>query len=135
MDLPDGLYRYIERLSARYPRIAEIWLLGSRCTGFLVSENSDWDLLAFADVGTLDTMRLDQGVREPGMDLLVVTDGNCFEQPWIEEGYRVPKRAYLSAWGWKRYSECRAGYSGRDGNTAEAVMVWAAGRTISARIG
>jgi hypothetical protein len=89
VDLPDHLCRYINRLSERYPGVAEIWLLGSRCTGSPVRESSDWDLLAFADQGTLDAMRHDPNVRELGMDLLVVTDGDCFEQPWIEEGYQI----------------------------------------------
>jgi predicted nucleotidyltransferase len=104
VDLPDRLCRYINRLSERYPGVAEIWLLGSRCTGSPVRESSDWDPLAFADLDTLDAMRRDLDVREPDMDLLVVTDGDCFEQPWIEDGYQIPKRAYLSSWGWKGMS-------------------------------
>jgi hypothetical protein len=85
-EVPDRLGRYVEYLRTSYPQITEIWLMGSRCTGANVHEGSDWDLLAFADAGTLDSMRLDRRVREPRMDLLVVTDGDCFEQPWIEEG-------------------------------------------------
>jgi len=43
-------------------------------------------------------MQGDSDVRAPGIDLLVVIDGDRFEQPWIDEGEIGPKFGYLDVW-------------------------------------
>ncbi len=87
---------YIDLLNGRYRSISSVWLVGSRanCTE---RPESDWDLLVFADNDSFDAMRGDADLRAPGIDLLVVTDGDQFEQPWIDEGYTIAKFGYLSA--------------------------------------
>jgi hypothetical protein len=77
--------RYIDLLASRYHSISSIWLMGSRASSTEPAE-SDWDLLAFADGNTLGEMQGDSEVRVPGIDLLVVIDGDRFELPWIDEG-------------------------------------------------
>jgi hypothetical protein len=115
---------YIDLLNGRYQSVSSIWLIGSRasCTE---RPESDWDLLVFADYDCLAAMRGDAGMRAPGIDLLVVTDGDRFEQPWIDEGYTVAKFGYLSNWRWAKTSQTEADYhDSRRQKVVPAVKLW-----------
>lgn len=76
---------YVAELVAAYPSIREVWLYGSRANG-TAREKSDWDYLAFADAATLAALRRETRFDREGIDLMVVTDGVRFEQPWIDPG-------------------------------------------------
>jgi predicted nucleotidyltransferase len=118
---------YIHLLSSRYHSVSSIWLIGSRasCTE---QPESDWDLLVFADTDSLVRMRADAGLHALGIDLLVVTDGDRFEQPWIEDGYTVAKFGYLTTWLWKQTSQTEAEYlSSRRQELVPAVRLWPRG--------
>ena len=91
--------QYIEMLVEKYPEIQAIWLIGSRAND---QENpeSDWDYLVFADRNLLEILRVDTDLHEPDIDLLVVYDGNSFEEPWTEEGEKQ-KKGSLRSWEWR----------------------------------
>jgi hypothetical protein len=115
---------YIDLLNVRYHSVSSIWLIGSRasCTE---RPESDWDLLVFADHDSLAAMRGDAGLRASGIDLLVVTDGDRFEQPWIAEGYTVAKFGYLSNWRWTETSRTEAEYlDSRRQELVPAAKLW-----------
>ena len=75
--------RYVAQLVAAYPAIREVWLFGSRANG-TAREDSDWDYLAFGDWAVLDALRLDARFRRKDVDLLIVTNGERFETPWLK---------------------------------------------------
>jgi predicted nucleotidyltransferase len=75
--------RYVAQLVAAYPAIREVWLFGSRANG-TAREDSDWDYLAFGDWAVLDALRLDARFRRKDVDLLIVTNGERFETPWLQ---------------------------------------------------
>jgi predicted nucleotidyltransferase len=115
---------YIERLTDRYPSVSAIWLLGSRAHGTERPE-SDWDLLVFADQDSFTAMREDADLHAPGIDLLVVTDGDRFEQPWTDEGHSVPKGGYLDTWRWTENSWTEATYlCSRTNEMVPAIRLW-----------
>jgi hypothetical protein len=93
-----ALCEYLGSLTRRYPSVSSVWLLGSRASGSERPE-SDWDLLVFADEGSFAAMQSDPDVRAAGVDLLVVSNGDRFEQPW-REGAEMAKSGYLSTWEW-----------------------------------
>ncbi len=118
------VWDYIERLTDRYASVSAIWLLGSRADGTERPE-SDWDLLVFADQDSFTAMRDDVGLHAAGIDLLVVTDGDRFEQPWIDEGHSIPKGGYLDNWRWTENSRTGATYlSSRTNETMPAIRLW-----------
>jgi len=65
----------------RFKGITSIWLIGSRANNTF-RENSDWDLLIFADEQTLDLMRKATELKRADVDVLVVYDGKNGEEPW-----------------------------------------------------
>jgi hypothetical protein len=77
--------QYINELTATYPGIREIWLLGSRANG-TATEASDWDHLVFlADDRLFNALCRDSRFKRPGIDLLVVgTLGDIASCPWTE---------------------------------------------------
>jgi hypothetical protein len=58
------------------PGIDQVWLLDHR------SDPPQWDLLAFADRRSLETLRERSLGRRPDVQLLVVVDGERFEPAW-----------------------------------------------------
>jgi predicted nucleotidyltransferase len=118
------LQDYIDLLNGRYGSISSVWLIGSRARHTERPE-SDWDLLAFADHDSFTAMRRDGDLRAPGIDLLIVIDGDRFDQPWIDEGYSIAKFGYLSEWRWTQISRTDAKYiDSRRQEMAPAVKLW-----------
>ncbi|MEO7726149.1 MAG: nucleotidyltransferase domain-containing protein, partial [Burkholderiales bacterium] len=97
----------IARLTRTYPGISGIWLFGSRANG-TARDNSDWDLLIFADEPTFQRIQGNRRLRQSDVDLLMVRDGNDFREPWGKS----PKRGFLSEWEWRTISENEARYLG-----------------------
>jgi predicted nucleotidyltransferase len=99
--------RYLDSLTEAYPRIREVWLIGSRANGSARAE-SDWDYLVFADRRILRALRQDTRFRHPSVDLLVVYDGDQFATPWGEPN---PKKGSLTSWDWELLSAGKAEYT------------------------
>jgi hypothetical protein len=89
--------------------------------------DSDWDLLVMGDVTTLNELRTATDLRCPEVDLLIVYNGDDFEEPWPDPSdSRGPKRGSLGAlpgWEWNYVSDREAQYTGR-GASHEAIRVW-----------
>jgi len=96
---------YLERLVEKHACVSAIWLIGSRANGCSHAQ-SDWDFLVFGDDSTLQSMRCDPSLKRDNIDLLVVYDGNSFEEPWGEN----PKGGNLTKWQWSEVSENEAKY-------------------------
>jgi predicted nucleotidyltransferase len=106
--MPDAeLATYIATLVDAHPGIREIWLIGSRANG-TARPDSDWDLLAFADNGSLAALASDDTFNRHDIDLLVVFDGDRFRKPWLD-GEAV-KSGSLVGWEWERISDRAATY-------------------------
>jgi hypothetical protein len=102
---------YVAKLAAAYPRIREVWLYGSRANG-TETVNSDWDYLAFADDATLGALRSDTRFQREGIDLMMVTDGVRFEQPWGDPGGKKESTLAAEFGGmyWRKVSATEALY-------------------------
>lgn len=97
---------YLDNLTAKYPVVREVWLLGSRANR-TQRENSDWDLLVFADEQTFNALREDESLHLDGIDLLVVhSENGNFEKPWGDKG----KKGSLESWSWVRITDQEATY-------------------------
>lgn len=91
------IFPYVEQLVKEYPRIESVWLMGSRANDSY-REESDWDLLVFANKEVLDAMRQHRELKRERVDVLVVYDSINFEEPWpeVEENGRGAKGGRLS---------------------------------------
>jgi predicted nucleotidyltransferase len=99
---------YIAQLVSKYTDIKSVWLFGSRANETETNE-SDWDLLVFASDKTLSKLRNDNKFKQEKIDMLVVIDGDSFEEPWYID---QPKKGSLSNWNWKIISPAKATYTG-----------------------
>ena len=104
---------YIAELVAAYPSIREVWLYGSRANGS-ARPDSDWDYMAFADAETLKALRADSRYRRDRIHLMIVTDGEHFEAPWME-GPRFEHGELSNGWHWENRSATKARYLARKG--------------------
>lgn len=102
---------YLKQLTKQFRGIESIWLLGSRANGYH-KDDSDWDLLVFADEEILSLLREDNIFFKSNVDLLVVYDGKNFEEPWESEKTGRRKRENLIDWEWKTISKDKATYVG-----------------------
>ena len=96
---------YVRKVAASHRNVTEMWLLGSRANG-TATETSDWDILAFADESTLNSLREDYQLHHPAVDLLVVKSADDrFEKHWEKK-----KSGSLELWQWNRLSDTEATY-------------------------
>lgn len=122
--------QFVSKLAKAHPQIREIWLFGSRAKGGS-SPDADWNLFVFADGETFRQLGRNRRFRRADVQLLVVLDGDEFQEPWGDN----PKRGYLSEWEWVKISDREAQYCGikwaqeeKGGQTAielcRAIRVW-----------
>ncbi len=119
--LPDFLKVYLDKLIMVF-EIKEIWLFGSRINN-REKEDSDWDIMIFANANVLNSLRDRTDLKYPAIDLFIVYDGNKFEQPWAsfsETGVERIKNGDLTTWMFKR----------KDDNTAEYMATKGEDRSI-----
>jgi hypothetical protein len=96
------------------PGIEQVWLLRHR------SEPPEWDLLAFADRRSLETLR-GQGLgRRPDLQLLVVVDGEHFEPAWGRS-----EAGSLRDIDWRIENAETATFAGADGPDGDAPRMTA----------
>jgi hypothetical protein len=76
-------------------------------------------LLAFADPATLARLRANEHLHTPGIDLLVVVDGDAFASAW------GPGRVSgsLARWAWRPISSREAFYDESRWAAAEGIVV------------
>ncbi len=135
MEIDDSVEQYINNLILSYPLISSIWLLGSRSNNSYRDE-SDWDLLIFADKNILEELKRNSSFKKNGIDVLVVFDGDNFEGPWPDN--KGTKKGDLISWKWNQISNNEANYrsvkykneeewfksNNLDCKTLKAIKIW-----------
>lgn len=100
------LKKFVNQLASEYKDITSIWLFGSRANG-CHEPDSDWDLFVFGSEEVLNQLKSKPNFYHSDIDLLVVTDGNHFIEPWPGN---KPKQDSLSNWQWKELTCSEAQY-------------------------
>lgn len=103
--LPVAAEDAVDLLISMNLRPDSIWLAGSRANG-RATTTSDTDLFVFASFVYLDALRVMTPCIDT-VDVLVVCDGNHFEDPW------KGKKGSIEEWQWRQRSEGCATYTGR----------------------
>lgn len=123
--LPNVAAPLLQKIVALAPRPKSVWLIGSRANGRATSE-SDTDLLVFGSPAFLVAARA-QLNRAAAVDVLVVTDGDNFEDVW------TTKTGSLTRWEWKESGAGTATYKGTKwipDSLADAILVTNLGTDI-----
>jgi hypothetical protein len=96
---PAELSDFIARLVQRHPGIRAVWSIGD-------ASDAAHELLAFADKATLEALRKSADLHRSDVELLVVVDGDRFENAW------GPRRlsGSLARWAWRQVSTSDAYY-------------------------
>ena len=113
--------------------IRDVWLIGQD-ENTPDSAGPRWELLAFADSTTLQRLRKANDLHRADVDVLVVTDGDRFENAWGQ--HRLS--GSLVRWAWRRavdgeafYNEARWAGEPEQGEVVrvrrKAVLLWHAG--------
>ncbi|VAV83779.1 hypothetical protein MNBD_DELTA01-551 [hydrothermal vent metagenome] len=123
--LTPEITKFIDVFVSEIQGVKEIWLVGSRanCT---FKEESDWDFVVFlsGNQKTFSQIQRRKDLRHEDVDLLIVYDGDKFEEPWpffSKERYK-PKSGSLKDWEWKIVSESEARYTAIDGRLNEKYL-------------
>jgi hypothetical protein len=127
---PHEISGFISRIVECCLDIRAIWHIGHDEAG-AVSGTPRWELLAFADEPTLRRLRKSADLHTDEIDVLVVIDGDRFENAW---GQRRLSGS-LVRWGWQQvrpaeayYNEARWGGQTSDGGIVrirrKAILVW-----------
>ncbi len=98
---------FLTKITRAHPGIREVWRLAYPVKTH-VRPGSLWALLAFADEDTFQRLRADVRFRRADVELLVVRDGDEFQEPWGDN----PEHGYLSEWEWVKTSDREAQYHG-----------------------
>jgi hypothetical protein len=128
---PPEVLGFVSRVLERCLDIRSVWWIGQEERGGR-AESLRWDLLAFADAPTLKRLRRSTDLHRADIDLLVVTDGDVFENAW---GQRRLSGS-LVRWAWREAPPAAAYYNEAkwaerdDGGVVrirrKAVLVWPA---------
>ena len=108
LEISDAIKHYFNELNSEFEQIREIWILGSRANN-CAYDDSDWDILVFANSRVLTQLRqkekFKQSSKDLNIDLLVLYDEDHFEAPWTSLNWRetrqIIKKGTLSEWNFK----------------------------------
>jgi hypothetical protein len=94
---------FLSRLVERCPGIRAVWSLGNSDDA---AQAAGHELLAFADGATLERLRTSEDLQRADVQLLVVVDGDRFENAW------GPCRlsGSLARWAWRQVAPTVAYY-------------------------
>jgi len=110
MSAMEDIEKYVLELTNKYSAINSIWLFGSRANNSF-NDNSDWDLLVFADKETLKALRSDSSFISDKIDLFVIYNGNDAENPYADrDGRRIVKKLTLTNLNWNEVDNGKAKY-------------------------
>jgi hypothetical protein len=99
------LSAYLPRIVARSLDVRAVWSIG-HAEPAVVAVDPAWHLLVFADTPTLQRLRNSDHLHRPDVELLVVVDGDRFENAWG----RQRLSGSLARWAWRQVSEDVAYY-------------------------
>lgn len=102
---------YVRGIAHRWPEITSIWLFGSRANEN-AHNDSDWDMMVFADRTTFVGLKTDILAFRAKADVFVVIDGNNFRSPWdtIDHSKRGGKLTGVGGWQWQDIGDGTAEY-------------------------
>jgi hypothetical protein len=131
--LPTEISQYLSRLLARSVDIRAVWSIGDADQAAPARDVPACELLVFADRGTLERLRKSDQLHRSDVELLVVVDGDAFENAW---GQRRLSGS-LARWQWRQVAPDLAYYdeskwAERVGNGAvvrvrrKAKLIWEA---------
>jgi len=126
---PDGLSAFLARMLAGCLDIRAVWSVAHADPA--AQPDSPCELLVFADRPTLNSLRKSEFLHRADVEVLVVYDGNQFENAW--GGRRLS--GSLARWGWRQatdelayYDESRWAAHERDGSVVrvrrKAMLIW-----------
>lgn len=128
------LSAFLSRLLMRSLEIRAVWSIGDADEAARTSAPPRYELLVFADRPTLDNLRKSDHLHRADVELLVVIDGDRFENAW---GQRRLSGS-LARWAWRPVSANLAYYdeskwAEHEGNGGavvrvrrKAVLIWEA---------
>lgn len=105
MEVQPELEQYIKDLTGTYLNIQSIWLFGSRANGS-ATDNSDWDLLVFANNQVYQALQENTAFHNSNFDVLIVIESaGTFKKPWGRK-----KAGSLMSLEWKQHTNDTASY-------------------------
>ena len=127
---PAELSAFLSHLLVRCIDIREVWSVGA-AELVPAAVRPGYELLVFADQRTLQSLRRSSQLHRADVELLVVFDGDQFENAW---GSRRVSGS-LARWAWRPVSDELAYYDeskwdhGADGGTVvrvrrKAILIW-----------
>lgn len=102
--LSEEIGMYVDKLRADLPAVDEVWLIGERANGS-ADPDAVWELVVFADPGTLKTLRDSPDRHRSDVVMMVVVDGERYATAW---GDKIEGR--LGEMGWRLVDPQRATY-------------------------
>ena len=103
--MPKEIAEFVSRLLQCCLDLTHVWLIAQdRAVG--AAPVPHWELLAFANSETLARLRKTDGLHRSDIDVMVVTDGDRFENAW---GPRQLSGS-LARWGWRQAANAEAYY-------------------------
>lgn len=100
---------FLGMLEAHCPALRSVWMVGERAASPAPHEPGPllWDLLLFADAGTLQRLRVATHLHRRDVRMRVVTDGDRYGVAWGD----VPGYGSLFQWEWLQSGDAEAFYS------------------------
>lgn len=120
---------WLHFLMEQCPTIEEVWLIGSRANNSATAE-SDWDFIAFGSAETVPYLRSRKDLYQEDVDLLIVYDGNQFQEPWGQPS----KTGSLSKWGWRVVVDGQAIYDAVKWREAEDGAGFVCSERLAVRV-
>ena len=102
--LSEEIGMYVDKLRADFAAVDEVWLIGERANGS-ADPDAVWELVVFADPGSLKTLRDSPERHRSDVVMLVVLDGKRYAAAW---GENIEGR--LGDIGWRLVDPQRATY-------------------------
>src|SRR5688572_1745677 len=103
--MPNEVEQFIPRLLQCCLDVRYVWLIGEDELA-VRDALPRWELLAFADAPTLQRLRKTDALHREDIDVMVVTDGDVFENAWG----RRRLSGSLVRWGWRQGAGADAYY-------------------------
>ena len=117
--IPDDIKGYLDDLTLAFPAIDSIWLFGSRANPSS-DPPGDWDFLVFGSSDVLAALQRNHSFRRTNIDIFIVYDDNCFENPWTDEDgakigrlqntFDLDSERYVYGYRWRQISDTEAIY-------------------------
>ena len=118
--MPKEIAEFVSCLLQRCLDLSHVWLIAQESPA-AAAPAPRWELLAFASAETLQRLRKADSLHRSDIDVMVVTDGDRFENAW---GPRQLSGS-LARWGWRQAAAAEAYYDEAKwaGDTRDGAVV------------